>query len=142
MGHRMFLSDQPTCVPPKAQRRRFPRIQIQCRARILIGTRHYAGYLDNIGRGGARLRTISAIRKVGAVVLRLPDLPPLRCRLCWTDSYHAGVMFEMPLTADELRTWMESRSNSNGGGWVEANFVELIEPVCQGVSARRSVGAS
>ena len=108
---RMYLSDQLARAPAKSQRRRFVRIQVQCRARILIGTRHYAGYLDNISRGGARLRTISPIRRIGAVQLRLPDLPPLRCRLCWTDAYHAGVMFEIPLTLDQLRHWVASRSS-------------------------------
>jgi hypothetical protein len=36
----------------------------------VIGSRHYAGYLHNISRGGAKLRTITPIRKVGAVLLR------------------------------------------------------------------------
>lgn len=119
----MYLSGQLADVPIKPQRRRHARIQIQCRSRILIGTRHYAGYLDNISRGGARLRTISAIRKVGTVLLRLPDLPPLRCQLCWTDSYHAGVKFELPLTAAALRDWLESRSKVPLH--VEAEMAEL-----------------
>lgn len=33
--------------------RQFERTSIQCRARILIGTRQYAGHLQNICRGGA-----------------------------------------------------------------------------------------
>src|SRR6478609_8514626 len=102
----MYLSDPSERVEPLLQRRRFSRLEIQCRARIRIGDRQYAGYIHNISRGGAKLRTITPIRRLGTVVLRLPDLPPLRCRLCWTDAYHAGVTFESPLSASELpRTW-------------------------------------
>jgi hypothetical protein len=92
------------------QRRRFARRDIQCRARIRIGTRQYAGYLQDISRGGAKLRTITPIRKVGDVILRLPDLPPLYCRLCWTDSYNAGVAFEILLSRGELSRWIRTRS--------------------------------
>jgi len=89
--------------------RQFPRHDIQCRARIHIGTCHYAGYLQNISQAGAKLRTITPIRKLGPVLLRLPDLPPLRCQLRWTDSYNAGVSFELGLTRDQLIDWMDSR---------------------------------
>jgi len=105
----MYLSCRVPAAEPRAQRRRFPRFEVQCRARIIIGTRHYAGYLHNISRGGARLRTISPIRKLGCVLLRLPDLRPLQCRLRWTDSYHAGVSFELPLSRSELSGWAASR---------------------------------
>jgi len=109
------------------QRRRFARVEIQCRARIRIGPRQYAGYIHNISRGGAKLRTISPIRKLGVVMLRLPDLPPLSCRLRWTDAYHAGVMFEMPIPAAEFRQWAKSRSASCEDDWAEADFAVFPE---------------
>jgi hypothetical protein len=91
-------------------RRAFDRHDISCRARIVIGTRHYAGYLHNISRGGARLRTITPIGRIGTVLLKLPDLPPLRCRLQWSDSYNAGVAFELLLRSDIMADWLRSRS--------------------------------
>jgi hypothetical protein len=96
--------------PPIRQRRQYARQEVQCRARIRIGSRQYAGYIHNISRGGAKLRTITPIRRLGAVILRLPDLQPLRCRLCWSDSFHAGVMFERALPSRELRRWVQSRT--------------------------------
>ena len=98
---------------PDPDRRQFSRCDIQCRARIRIGTRQYAGYVQNISRGGAQLRTISPIRRVGKVVLRLPDLPPLRCHLQWTDSYNAGVSFELVLSHAEFSRWAKSRSRGS-----------------------------
>ena len=125
----MYLSHQFERAEPVLQRRRFTRLDIQCRARIRIGTRQYAGYIDNISRGGAKLRTISAIRKVGVVILRLPDLPPVRCRLCWEDSFHAGVMFGTPLTATEFRRWAKTRLDLRKNEHDRFEFAELVEAI-------------
>lgn len=127
----MYLSDRAEPVQPAPQRRRFPRLDVQCRARIRIGTRQYAGYIHNISQGGAKLRTISPIRKVGAVILRLPDLPPLRCRLCWMDAYNAGVAFEIALSPAELKRWAQSRSEfrdaADGTDCEFAHVAELLD---------------
>lgn len=106
----MFHSHPKSWANSHPQRRRFERFNINCRARIRIGNRQYAGFLHNISRGGAKLRTISPINRPGNVILRLPDLPPLRCRLRWADDHHAGVSFELPLPASVLSAWTEERS--------------------------------
>lgn len=105
----MYLSNPSTSAEPVRQRRQFARYDLQCRSIIRIGARQYAGYIQNISRGGARLRTISPIRKVGKVILRLPDLPPLRAQLRWTDSYNAGVSFELALSHAALSQWVQAR---------------------------------
>lgn len=104
----MSVADLQVSAPPK-QRRKFPRFEVQCRAKIHIGMRHYAGYLHNIGQGGAKLRMISPIRKPGKVILRLPDLPAMPCELRWTDSYNAGVAFEVALPRKTLSEWAKGR---------------------------------
>jgi|KBSSwiS6_1023812.scaffolds.fasta_scaffold99743_1 hypothetical protein len=133
----MFVSHDFQGMQPVRQRRRFPRFAVQCRARILIGKRQYAGYIHNISEGGAKLRTVSSIRRIGKVVLRLPDLPPLRCRLSWTDAYHAGVVFELRLTKAQLRHWVESRAafaELNKGPEAECELVEVTdEPLTDGL---------
>lgn len=106
----MYLSEPQASSTLPRQRRQYARYGIQCRARIRIGARQYAGYIHNISQGGAKLRTISPIRKLGDVILKLPDLPPLRGRLSWTDSYNAGVVFELPLSPAKLSIWTQSRS--------------------------------
>jgi hypothetical protein len=111
------------------QRRKFPRYEVQCRARIRIGARHYAGYIDNISIGGARLRTISPIRRLGDVVLRLPDFPVMQCKLRWTDAYHAGVSFSSSLSLHELTHWAQSRSGSLADQIARSEVAELEELV-------------
>lgn len=112
----MQLKDPPPDKIAATRRRRYRRLEIQCRARIRIGNRHYAGYLDNISQGGARLRTFSEIRDLGTVYLRVPDLPPLRCELRWTDSRTAGVSFAVPLSEMELLRWARTRSSFRHNG--------------------------
>jgi hypothetical protein len=91
------------------EQRTFPRYDVQCCARIRIGNRQYAGYLHNISQGGARLRTACRIRRLGEVVLRLPDLPPMRCQLRWTDAFNAGVSFSLVVPLPDLADWAEAR---------------------------------
>ena len=105
-------------------RREFPRLEIHCRARIRIGNRQYAGYLHNISQGGARLRTITPIRKLGAMILRLPDLPALRCELRWTDSYNAGVSFGTILTEEQMCQWAKTRVGEPN--FSRADLTELV----------------
>lgn len=95
---------------PRFERRQFARLELRCRARIVIGTRHYAGWIDDISRGGARLQTLTPIGRIGAVLLRLPDLRPLRCNLHWNDSHNAGVSFELPFSVDEFSAWVGLRA--------------------------------
>lgn len=105
----MYLSERQTNTGRHAERRKSNRLELQCRARIRIGPRQYAGYLHNISRTGAKLRTITPIHRLGHVTLRVPDLRPVHCRLCWTDSYNAGVSFELPLSSAELSEWARHR---------------------------------
>lgn len=124
----MYLPNPRECSESHIQRRKFARLDIQCRARIRIGTRQYAGYIHNISQGGAKLRTITPIHKIGNVILRLPYLPPLRCRLRWTDSHNAGVSFELPLSPADLSRWAQSRSTFHRlGRPFEAELAELKE---------------
>lgn len=90
--------------------RQFPRLDVQCRARIRIGRRHYFGYVENLSRGGAKLTTVTPIRDAGNVLLRLPDLPPLHGHLRWADGTAGGVAFCRTLQPEELTEWTGSRA--------------------------------
>ena len=116
----MFHSNPQSWSDQQPQRRQHVRHDVQCRARIKIGNRQYAGYLHNISRAGAKLRTITPIRRVGTIILRLPDLPPLQCELKWSDHYNAGVMFGAALSDDELAAWLSSRVALGSDAEIEA----------------------
>jgi hypothetical protein len=122
-------------------RRHHARYDIQCRAKIRIGTRQYAGYIHNISRGGAKLRTVSPIRRLGNVVLTLPGLEPLRCQLRWTDSYNAGVSFGLTLSHAAFSRWVQTRlAVRQMSGGLEPEIAELAEFVGEEISAVGSTG--
>lgn len=114
---------------PSLDRRRHVRNAVQCRARIHVGSRQYAGYLHDISRAGAKLRMIAPIRRLGSVVLQLPDCRPLRGRLQWTDSYNAGLSFELALSASELSDWIRLRK-AEAALPQDAVIDELAEALC------------
>jgi len=114
---------------PATDERRFQRIAVLCPARIRIGNRQYAGYIHNISAGGAKLRTISAIRRAGLVLLRLPDLPLLKCRLTWSNTYNAGVAFEVPLAPESFANWAGNRLWSRGAGLPNLPTLADLEPL-------------
>lgn len=109
----------------KNDRRRIPRVQVLCRARILIGTRHYAGYIHDMSQHGAKLRTITPIRRLGDVILRLPDLEPLHCQLRWTGSHNAGVEFTKSISRSEFAAWVRARTFASGQ--VRSGVEEIAE---------------
>lgn len=108
----MYLAKIVSEPETEKDRRKQPRYNLQCRARIVIGTRHHAGYVSDISPTGAKLRTITPIARPGTVLLRLPDLPVLRCCLRWHDAYNAGVAFACPLDEGEFEAWLSTRSVS------------------------------
>jgi len=65
------------------------------------------------------------------VILRLPDLRPLRCQLRWSDSYNAGVSFELALSLPELVAWAETRARQVSRA---AEIIELDEFIDQASS--------
>jgi hypothetical protein len=90
-------------------RRRSPRLDLRCRARIRIGKREYAGYVENISKGGARIRTLSPIRGAGPVCLMIPDMPLLRGHIRWMEQQDGGVCFSMSVPDSALEEWARSR---------------------------------
>lgn len=89
--------------------RQFTRVPVRCRARIQIGKRHYTGYVENLSEGGAKLVTFTPIRSSGKVLLRMPDLPPLKGDLRWADGTAGGMAFSRKLAAEEVAEWASYR---------------------------------
>ncbi len=89
--------------------RQSERLSVECRARIRIGNRQYAGYIDNLSEGGARITTFTPVQGGGKVVLRLPDLPPINGNLRWRDGTTAGVAFALTFSGEQLQEWARNR---------------------------------
>lgn len=95
--------------------REFSRLNVHCPARIRIGNRQYAAYVQNISEGGVRFTTLSPIREVGPVLLQLPDLPPVRGQVRWNSASEAGIAFHLKLDSELFRKWAGQRTDSANG---------------------------
>lgn len=82
---------------------------VQACARIRIGKRAYAGYVEDISEGGARIVTLTPIREHGPVTMTVPDLRPIAGDLRWSDGCVGGVQFLLKLDADLLHEWLGRR---------------------------------
>lgn len=94
---------------PAESRRKSPRLNLRCRARIRVGNREYAGYVEDISTGGARIRTLTPVRGTGPVRLIIPDLPPIRGEIRWIEPQGGGVCFSMSVCGTVLAEWARSR---------------------------------
>ena len=97
---------------PASERRKTPRLNFRCRARIRVGNRHYAGYIEDISNDGARIRTLTPLRETGPVYLLIPDLPPIRGHVRWRKPDSGGVCFSMSVAGPLLAEWARSRMAS------------------------------
>jgi hypothetical protein len=95
--------------PRQWQEREFARLNVQARARIRIGKRAYAGYVENISERGARIVTLTPIRNSGRVIVAVPDLQPLSGELRWSDGCVGGVRFALKLDSEVLHQWLSLR---------------------------------
>ena len=89
---------------------RLPRLQVTCPARLQIGPRAYAVRLCDISEGGAKVEMRTAMKKLKAVTLTLPDLPPCAGYVRWVEGLRLGIGFDEPLPHDILARWAEARN--------------------------------
>ena len=94
-----------------SESRQFPRVDVRCRARIRIGKREYAGFIENISEGGARIVTLTPIRDSGPALLMLPDFSPIRANLRWRKQTGGGLSFCLKLDSDLLERWALTRQH-------------------------------
>ncbi len=95
-------------------RRRSPRLDVRCRARIRVGKREYAGFVEDISKDGARISTLTPLRGAGPVCLLIPDLPPIRGLIRWMEPNGCGILFCMSVTEPTLADWARSRAADAG----------------------------
>lgn len=99
-------------VAERHHRPRVPRIAATARCRIREGSRIYTAQLKNISLGGVGLNADVNLAGHTELIVSIPDLPPLRALLRWSDGQAAGLSFAQPLRFESLALWLRNR----GGG--------------------------
>jgi hypothetical protein len=108
----------------RSQRRglrpRPPRLQVTCGATVQIGKLYYKVDVHDISLGGMKV-AINDWQCAGRdVIVTVESLRPVRGRVRWYREGNAGIVFEKPLTFEELAEWMGKRlevASLRTGAW-------------------------
>lgn len=86
-----------------------PRLEVTCGATVKIGRLYHRVEVRDISFGGLKVE-INDRHCVGkAVVITIESLRPLKGKVRWHKEGRAGIVFDQPLTFEELTDWMGKR---------------------------------
>jgi len=91
---------------PAARRRAYPRAPASGFAILRTGGRQYSATLCDISASGAKIVTAKPVEAGRTAVLLLPDLPPLRGFVRWSQGRDTGLIFETPIPIQVITDWL------------------------------------
>ena len=95
--------------PRHGFRPRPPRLEVQCKASIRVGKTYYNCEIRDISLGGMKVEPIDEYCLGKEVVVVVESLRPIKGNIRWFSERRAGVVFDEPLTLDELAEWVGKR---------------------------------
>ena len=95
--------------PRHGFRARPPRLDVQCKANIRVGKTYYNCDVRDISMGGMKVEPIEEYCLGKDVVVVVESLRPIKGNIRWYSERRAGVVFDEPLTLDELAEWVGKR---------------------------------
>ncbi len=95
--------------PRHGFRARPPRLDVRCKASIRVGKTYYNCDVRDISMGGMKIEPIEEYCLGKDVVVVVESLRPIKGSIRWYSDRRAGVVFDDPLTLDELAEWVGKR---------------------------------
>jgi len=97
-----------------------PRLEVTCSATVQIGKLYHKVDVRDISLGGMKV-ALSDWQCTGKdVVATIESLRPVKGTIRWYKGGYAGIVFDRPLTFDELAEWMARRlevASLRTGAW-------------------------
>lgn len=97
-----------------------PRLHVSCGATVKIGRLYHRVEVQDISLGGIKIE-INDWQSVGKpVVITIESLRPLKGKVRWYKAGRAGIVFDQPLSFEELAEWMGKRvevASMKAGAW-------------------------
>ena len=90
-------------------RARPPRLDVQCKASVRVGTTYYNCEVRDISLGGMKVEPIEEYCLGKDVVIVVESLRPVKGQIRWFSERRAGIVFDEPLTLEELADWVGKR---------------------------------
>jgi hypothetical protein len=95
--------------PRHGFRPRPPRLEVRCKASIRIGKLYYTVDVHDISLDGLKVEPIEEYCVGKDVVVVVESLRPVRGQVRWFSDRRAGIVFDKPLSFEELAEWIGKR---------------------------------
>lgn len=113
-----FRFDEPIDVLPllarnlvsqPGERRRMPRVEVSCPARLETGSSNVLVMIRDIAQGGAKIESPFPVSPEERVVITPEGLYPIEGVVRWAGGNLAGIAFQPELEWQELMPWLRAR---------------------------------
>ena len=95
--------------PRHGFRARPPRLDIACKASIRVGKLYYNVDVHDISLAGMKVEPIEEYCVGKKVIVVVESLRPVKGEVRWFHDRRAGIVFDNPLSFDELTEWVGKR---------------------------------
>jgi hypothetical protein len=95
--------------PRHGFRPRPPRLQVQCKASVRVGKTYYNCDVHDISLAGMKIEPIEEYCLGKSVVVVVESLRPIKGEVRWFNERKAGIVFDKPLSLEELAEWVGKR---------------------------------
>ena len=95
--------------PRHGFRPRPPRLSVECKALVRLGSVHYSVEVQDISLGGMKVAPIGEYCVGRAVTVVVESLRPITGEVRWFSERRAGIVFDKPLDFQELAEWVGKR---------------------------------
>lgn len=95
--------------PRHGFRPRPPRLEVQCKANVRVGKTYYNCDVHDISLEGMKIEPIEEYCLGKQVVVVVESLRPIKGEVRWFCERKAGIVFDKPLSFDELAEWIGKR---------------------------------
>lgn len=90
-----------------SRRRAMPRVSLRAAVTIRTVGRTCGATLCDISSIGARVRTRSRLGVGDSAMVALPDMPPIRAYVRWSDGEESGLAFDTPIPMQVIARWLD-----------------------------------
>ena len=95
-------------VTENGRRRNLPRIQIDCEAKLTVGSRSFDVWLQDISQAGAKIKAEVPPARRSEVSLSLPDLSSIAGVVQWVRGNELGISFNECISFERLARWIQA----------------------------------
>jgi len=95
--------------PRHGFRPRPPRLEVNCKANVKLENSYYTVDVHDISLGGMKVEPIEEYCLGKKVVVVVESLRPVRGEIRWYSDRRAGIVFDEPLSFEELAEWVGKR---------------------------------